>query len=97
MANGVRIPNLGEQKFVGTSDEGISRHIVAQVCDVNKSLLSVRKMVAAGNKVVFEKHGSYIEDPETGEIMRLEEKQGMYVLELWTKTSKAVFRGRAEH
>ena len=31
MANGVRIPNLGEQKFAGTSDEGVQRTLTAQV------------------------------------------------------------------
>ena len=91
VANGVRIPNLGEKKFVGISNEGVSRQITAQVCDVNKGLLSVRKMVNAGNRVVFDRHGSYIEDAQTGEIMNLEEKQGMYILRLWTKTSKTTF------
>ena len=69
VANGVRTPNLGEKKFIGTSDEGISRQIVAQVCDVNKPLLSVRKMVNAGSRVIFDKNGSYIEDSITGDIM----------------------------
>ena len=91
VANGVRIPNLGEKKFIGTSNEGISRQIVAQVCDVNKPLLSVKKMVNAGNRVVFDRAGSYIEDPETGEIMHMEEKQGMYVLRLWAKIAKTGF------
>ena len=53
VANGVRIPKLGEKQFVGVSNEGISRHITAQVCEANKGLLSVRRMVAAGNRVVF--------------------------------------------
>ena len=43
VANGVRIPNLGEKIFIGTSGEGISRQITAQVCEVNKGLLSVAK------------------------------------------------------
>ena len=80
VANGVRIPNLGEKKLVGTSEEGIRRHVTAQVCEVNKGLLSVRRMLQAGNTVVFTRNGSYIEDPQTGEIMYLEERQGMYVL-----------------
>ena len=86
VANGVRIPNLGEKRFIGISDEEISRKITAQVCDVNKPLLSVRKLVDNGNRVVFDKDGSYIEDPTTGEFMNLEEKHGTYVLRLWTKT-----------
>ena len=61
-ANGVRIPNLGEKKFVGISEESVSRGLTAQVCDVNKVLLSVRKVVAAGNRVIFDDEGSFIED-----------------------------------
>ena len=91
MANGERVPNLGEQKFVGTSEEGISRQITAQVCDISKSLLSVRKMVDSGNRVVFDRAGSYIEDPDTGEVMYMEEKHGMYVLRLWTRASRTTF------
>ena len=91
VANGVRIPNLGEKQFVGVSNEGISRHITAQVCEVNKGLLSVRRMVAAGNRVVFDSQGSYVEDPQTGEVMNLEERQGMYILRLWTKVPRTAF------
>ena len=85
VANGIRIPNLGEKRFIGTSDEGVSRRLTAQVCDVNKALLSVSKMVKAGNRVIFDPDGSYIEDKNTGECMNLKEKNGMYMLSLWTK------------
>ena len=96
VANGVRIANLGEKKFLGTSGEGISRQITAQVCDVNKGLLSVSKMMRSGHRVVFDQNGSYIEDPTSGEIMNLQERNGVFVLRLWTKASDMVFRGRAE-
>ena len=88
VANGIRIPNLGEKKFIGTSEEGIRRHITAQVCEVNKGLLSVRRMVQAENTVVFTKNGSYIEDDRTGERMHMEERNGMYMLKLWTRSEK---------
>ena len=58
--------------------------MTAQVCDVNKALLSVSKMVKAGNRVIFDPEGSYIEDRTTGECMNLKEKNGMYMLSLWT-------------
>ena len=82
VANGCTIPNLGEKRFRGFSIEGQGKDITAQVCDVNKALLSVRKVAAAGNKVIFEKQGAYIEDPG-GRRIWLEEKQGMYMLKLW--------------
>jgi hypothetical protein len=85
VANGVRIPNLGEKKFQAVSDEGVARTLTAQVCDVNKSLLSVKKVVKAGNRVVFDDEGSYIEDKGTGERMWLKEEGGMYLLSMWVR------------
>ena len=67
VASKTMIPNLGEKKFEAITDEGLSRSITAQVCDVNKALLSVQKVVKAGNRVVFEEEGSYIESKGTGE------------------------------
>ena len=85
VANGHKIPNLGEKKFVGTSDEGMTRHITAQVCDVNKALLSVKRMMAAGNRVVFDSEGSYIEDKATKEKMWMREDKGLFMLKLWVR------------
>ena len=84
IANGDQIPNLGEKKFVGQTVEGLAKKITAQVADVNKALLSVRKIVAAGNRVVFDEE-SYIEDRVTGERMWMHDDQGMYMLKMWIK------------
>ena len=86
VANGVQIPNLGEKKFVGISEEGVARGLKAQIAEVNKGLLSVAKVVKNGNRVVFDDQGSYIEDKETHERMWLEERQGMYMLKMWVKS-----------
>ena len=94
VANGVRIANLGEKQVQAVSYEGLKVGIKAQVCEVNKGLLSVRRLVEKGNRVVFaakEAGGSYIQD-STGRKMHLEERRGMYMLKLWTKAeSKAGF------
>ena len=82
VANGLRIPNLGEKRFVGETEEGFKRNMTAQVCNVNKALLSVAKVVAAGNRVVFDSQ-SYIEDKKSGEKIHLTEKGGMYMLKMW--------------
>ena len=87
VANGITIPNLGEKKFQGTTEDGMVKQITAQVCDVNKSLLSVSKAVRAGNKVVFDDEGSYIENKATGERTWLKEENGMYALKLWVKAT----------
>ena len=88
VANGVRIPNLGEKKFVGISEEGAERNITAQVCDVNKALLSVKKILTAGNRVVFDESGSYIEDKGTGDKMWMKEVNGMYMLKMWVRAQR---------
>ena len=60
--------------------------IRAQVFDVNKLLFSVSKLVASGNRVIFDGDGSYVEDTATGERMWLAEHNGMYSLKLWVRT-----------
>ena len=90
VADGDLIPNLGEKVFVAETGEGIARRMKAQVAGVNKSLLSVKKVVQAGNRVVFDDAaggGSYIEDKGTGERMSLEDRGGMYMLKLWVRQS----------
>lgn len=73
LANGVRIPKIGETKFDGFSE-------ATQVCDVNEGLLGMRRVVDAGHRVVSDNEGSYIEDEVTGERMRLKDEGGMYML-----------------
>ena len=85
MADGKLIPNPGEKQFVAVSEGGVMRHMKAQVCDVNKALLSVHRAVQAGNRVVFSASGSFVQDEQTGETMELVEKGGMYMLRLWVK------------
>ena len=85
VASGELIPNLGERNFVAYGEQGEARTIKAQVCDVNKALMSVSRMVQAGNKVVFSKSGSYVEDESTQERIPLREQGGMYMLKLWVK------------
>ena len=91
MANGVKIPNLGEKRFTGISEEGVSRGMTAQVCDVNKALLSVAKITGNGNKVVFDSEGSYIENKTSGEKMWLKEENGMFMLRMWVKKGAGPF------
>ena len=93
VASGELIPNLGEKRFVGVCENGETRNMTAQVCDVNKALLSVKRMVQAGNRVVFEATGGYIEDAQTGERIHMKETGGMYMLKMWVQRP---FPGQAE-
>ena len=81
------IDNEGEKVMVMSSNEGVNRVITAQVTEVNKPLLSVSKMVKSGNTVVFSPDGSYIYDADTGEVMNLEERYGIYMLKVWVQAT----------
>ena len=87
MANGVRIPNLGEKNFVAVAETGQERRMKAQVCDVNKVLLCVKRILQAGNRVVFDEETSYIEDKSSGERMYLEDRGGMFMLKVWVRSA----------
>ena len=83
VANGVEIPNLGERTFSGFTDEGGQRGKTAQICAVNKTLMSVSKVAAQGNIVVFDDDRSYIEDKVSGERTWMQQVGGMYMLKMW--------------
>ena len=83
VANGVRIANLGEKAFIGVTEDGQEKEINAQVCEVNKALLSVSKAVKAGNTVVFDEDGSYIESKLTGQRTWLTNEGGIMPLRCW--------------
>ena len=53
-ANGSQIPNLGERKFLGITEEQGRKAVAAQVCAVTKNLLSVKGMTRNGHRVVFD-------------------------------------------
>ena len=57
--------------------------MAAAVTDVDDALLSVSKVVKAGNRVVFDDSGSYIENKVTGEVTPLSEQRGLYKLKIW--------------
>ena len=90
MANGDRIANLGENIFTGvTEEEGHLRTVRAQICEVSKPLMSVSKLVKAGNSVVFAPDGAYVHNAETDEYIALVERNGMYHIRLWVHNKDA--------
>ena len=93
VANGDEIHNKGEKRFIAHmelvdgSDSG-PRGVTAQVCDVHRPLMSVKRVCKNGNRVVFDDEGSYVENKRTGEKMVIEEDDGDYVLDVWVKVGQ---------
>ena len=54
-----------------------------QAAPVLKTLGSVKRICAAGHRVVFEDSASYIENIATSEINMLREENGNYMLDMW--------------
>ena len=52
---------------------------------MNKGLLVVRRIVEAGNRVVFDGPESYIEDKASGEIIWMVDNGDMYSVKMWVK------------
>ena len=85
VASGHQIPNEGEKRFKAVTEDGVEKRMVLQVTDVNQGLLSVSKATSAGNRVVFDEAGSYIENKTSGLKTWLQQKNGMYMLKLWVQ------------
>ena len=84
-ANGNTMPNYGEQRLAWESEEDSKGGINIQVTDVTKVLASVGKICEAGNRVVFEPEGGYIERISDGNRTKFKKKGAVYVLETWVK------------
>lgn len=54
-ANGTVIRNYSQRVILGKNDKGVNMTLPIQVAEVNKVLGSVREMVEAGNRVVFDR------------------------------------------
>ena len=51
-----------------------------------RHLGSGRKMCEAGNRLVFDDHGSYVENNDTGERTALTKDKGSYIFTVWSPT-----------
>ena len=83
VADGSFIENMGQKTFSAVTECGVPRKMTAEVTDVSKALLSVAKIVKAGNRVVFAEGDCYIEDNATKQRIPITERNGAYVLKLW--------------
>ena len=95
-ASGNPIMNEGEKELRGYTKEGNSVNMCMQVAEVTKPLGSVRAYVRAGNRVVFDAGGSFIQNKATGMRTNIEDRNGAYVFDLWiprTEKEKRISTG----
>lgn len=81
-ANGSRIPNRGEQEVRFETEEGVRAVIPFQLADVERPLLAVSSLTAAGNTVILGDRGGVIRRSD-GQETRVLRRGGTYVLRMW--------------
>ena len=63
--------------------------MIAQVAKVKSTLISVRRMLEAGNRVLFEPGNCYIEHMTTGARTKIIENNGAYEVGFWVPKARA--------
>ena len=81
-ADGTPIYNQGEMTLMLVNGEGQARMMTFQCADVSKAPGSVSTICSNGNRVVFDDEGSYIENKMSGERLWLEQRNGVYHLDM---------------
>ena len=83
-ASGDRIYNEGEKRVTCITPEGHRQSWMFQVADVNKVLASVSRICESGEeRVIFQKGNNYIENIKSGRRTRMQERNGVYIIEAW--------------
>ena len=85
VANGEAIFNYGEKTIHGVNQEGEPIGLTVQITDVTKPLCAVGRITDAGNRVMLDKTGGYIENIKTGVRTGIERRNGTYKLDIWRK------------
>ena len=67
--------------------------MLAQVCALDETLLSVSKLTKRGNRVVFDDDGSYVENKTTGQRTWTAEDGAMHTLKMWVSKQSTAEAG----
>ena len=95
VANGQRVPNVGQQSVHFQTDEGLPAGMLFQTAEIERPLISASQLAASGNNVVFNKKGGTIVHEQSGKSTLLHKRGGIYVLRMWIPTdSDQSFAGR---
>ena len=87
-ASGGRIPNLGEKVVRIRMQNGGVKTIKFQIADVSKTLISVLKLIAAGNEVILDDDPRIV-NKRTGEVTKIRKQNGIFVIDLYILKPKS--------
>ena len=86
---------LGVKELDMQLQDGDTVQMKAEVMDIHKPLCSVAKLIHAGNRVVFDAKGSYIQTTK-GDHLTLHEKGGVFLMPAWIQPMGKDLQGCAE-
>ena len=82
-ANGEQIKDLGGRRIPFKTNEGVQRCITLRSAHVVKPLISMQKVVQAGNTVVLDTKNPHIRNTRDGSVIKLEANNGVYTMDMW--------------
>ena len=82
-ANGEQIKDLGKKNIPFKTNEGIRRCITFRSANVVKPLISMQKVVRAGNVVVLDEKNPHIQNTRDGTVIKLDVSNGVYTMDMW--------------
>ena len=84
-ANGEQIKDLGEKSIPFKTNEGIQRCITFRSAKVVKPLISMQKVVRAGNIVVLDEKNPHIRNTRDGTVIKLDVNNVVYTMDMWIR------------
>ena len=84
-ATGGTVKNEGEVEIQLCTKENSAKKMTYQVARIAKPLTSVARITEAGNRVVFDEYGGYIENKTTGETSAFKRVGRVYQLEVYAR------------
>ena len=82
-ANGDQMRDLGEKNIPFRTNEGVQRCITFRSANVVKPLISMQKVVRAGNVVVLDEKNPHIRNIRDGTVIKLDANNGVYTMDMW--------------
>ena len=86
VASGKAVPNLGERHcevWCGGVNSAMLMHF--QVADIHRPLLSLSRAADQGFRSHLEQDGGWLENTMTGEVIPIQRRGNLYILELWVR------------
>ena len=74
---------LGAKRIPFKTNEGVQRCITFKSANVVKPIISMQKVVQAGNSVVLDEKNPHIRNTGDGTVIKLHENNGVYTMDMW--------------